>query len=400
MLRHLLKLTWKRKTRNLMLSLEILLAFAIVFAIAAFAMRSLQLYRMPLGFDGSDVWSVDLKLRDNGKGRIDAATLAAIRRGVRELPEVREAAFASFAPYAMSSMTSTMYAAQGVHADSEMLDASDELARVLGLELVEGRWFSTLDNGAAALPVVINRSLAHALFPGRSAVGREFSDSERGRGLRFKVVGVVAAYRGKGELMVPSNFTFLRFAPESGSDRGRDARTLLLKLKPGTGRTFEARLNRRLKALRNDWSYEITPLAAQRSSTLKARFTPLVILATIAAFMLLMVAFGLFGTLWQNTTRRIPEIGLRRAIGARATDIYGQIVAEQLLLSSFAMGLGLVLLVQLPLTGALGESLDWSVFLAAAGLSMGVIYLISLLCSLYPGWRASRLSPTEALHYE
>jgi putative ABC transport system permease protein len=38
--------------------------------------------------------------------------------------------------------------------------------------------------------------------------------------------------------------------------------------------------------------------------------------------------------------------------------------------------------------------------LAAAALSMGVIYLLSLLCSLYPGWRASRLSPTEALHYE
>jgi putative ABC transport system permease protein len=40
------------------------------------------------------------------------------------------------------------------------------------------------------------------------------------------------------------------------------------------------------------------------------------------------------------------------------------------------------------------------VFLAAAGLSMVTIYLLSLLCSLYPGWRASRLSPTEALHYE
>jgi len=62
--------------------------------------------------------------------------------------------------------------------------------------------------------------------------------------------------------------------------------------------------------------------------------------------------------------------------------------------------LGLVLLVQLPITGALGDSLNWLVFLGAAGLSMGVIYLLSLLCSLYPGWRASRLSPTEALHYE
>jgi putative ABC transport system permease protein len=133
---------------------------------------------------------------------------------------------------------------------------------------------------------------------------------------------------------------------------------------------------------------------------LKAQFTPLVVLGVIAAFMLLMVAFGLFGALWQNTTQRIPEIGLRRALGARARDIYGQIVAEQLLLSSVAIAVALALLVQLPLTGALGQSLNWGVFAAAAGLSMAVIYLISLLCSLYPGWRASRLSPTEALHYE
>ena len=52
------------------------------------------------------------------------------------------------------------------------------------------------------------------------------------------------------------------------------------------------------------------------------------------------------------------------------------------------------------LRGALGESLNWSVFAAAAGLSMAAIYLLSLLCALYPGWRASRLSPTEALHHE
>ena len=50
--------------------------------------------------------------------------------------------------------------------------------------------------------------------------------------------------------------------------------------------------------------------------------------------------------------------------------------------------------------GVLGESLNWTVFLAATALSMTVIYLLSLLCSLYPGWRASRLSPSAALHYE
>ncbi len=133
---------------------------------------------------------------------------------------------------------------------------------------------------------------------------------------------------------------------------------------------------------------------------LKSQTIPLIVVGVIAGFMLLMVAFGLFGALWQNTTQRIPEIGLRRALGASAAEIYRQIVAEQFMLSSIAIALGLVLLVQLPLTGVLGEHLNWTVFLAAAALSMAVIYLLSLLCALYPGWRASRLSPTEALHYE
>jgi len=133
---------------------------------------------------------------------------------------------------------------------------------------------------------------------------------------------------------------------------------------------------------------------------LRLQLIPLLVLSVIAAFLLLMVGFGLFGVLWQNTTQRIPELGLRRAIGANAGNIYRQIVAEQLLLSTVAMLLALALLVQLPLTGALADSLSWPVFGIATLLSMAVIYLLSLLCSLYPGWRAARLSPTQALHYE
>jgi len=124
-----------------------------------------------------------------------------------------------------------------------------------------------------------------------------------------------------------------------------------------------------------------------------------VLLAVIAAFLLLMVAFGLFGVLWQNTTRRIPEIGMRRAAGASAGDIYRQIIVEQLMLSSLAMLVGLILLIQLPITGVFGENLGWPLFAIAALASVTVMALVSVLCALYPAWRASRLSPTEALHY-
>jgi putative ABC transport system permease protein len=396
MLRHLLKLTWKRKTRNLMLSLEILLAFAIVFAIAAFGLRYWQLYRMPTGFDASDVWAVTMVHPDR-KDWIDGAGYDAFRRGLRELPEVTHVAFVTHEPYSMSSMGGAWKTPAGAKARTGLLDASDDLDKVLGLRMAEGRWFSPLDDGAGTVPVVLNRRMAAILFPGKSAMGQQLVDPDPDEKLLYKVVGVVDEYRTRGELMTPENFTFMRYDPAVGP---RHPNTILLKLAPGTARSFEARLNRRLKLIRNDLAYQIEPQADARKSMMTAQCTPLIVLGVIAAFMLVMVAFGLFGALWQNTTQRIPEIGLRRAVGARTTDIYGQIVAEQLLLSSVAIVLGLVLLVQLPLTGALGESLNWTVFLSAAGLSMFVIYLLSLLCSLYPGWRASRLSPTEALHYE
>jgi putative ABC transport system permease protein len=398
MLRHLLKLTWKRKTRNMLLSLEILLAFAIVFGIAAFGLRSLQLYRMPVGFDGSNTWSIKLLAGSGGADSIPADIYDTLRRGLLELPEVREVGFAAYTPYSNATWTTSFKSPQsGADVSTNILEASDGVAGALGIPLARGRWFNAGDEGAAVEAVVLNRRMAQTMFPGREALGQEFNHHDRKVTRRMRVVGIVDEFRNKGPLMAPVNFVMSRFSPHTGASR---LQVILLRVAPGTPRAFEARLNAQLKRIRNDWGYEISPLSALRASQVKEQLTPLVVLTVISAFVLAMVAFGLFGVLWQNTTQRIPEIGLRRAIGARAADIYRQIVAEQLLLSSLAMALGLALLVQLPLTGAFGAGLDWSVFAGAAALSMAVIYLISLLCALYPGWRASRLSPTEALHYE
>jgi putative ABC transport system permease protein len=398
MLRHLLKLTWKRKSRNLMLSLEILIAFAIVFGIAAFGLRYWQLYRDPIGFDGRDTWSVQMRMGEIADTAIPAELYDTLRRSLLELPEVREVGFAAYSPYTMSTWTTSFKSSQtNADVSTHIFESSDGNAAALGIQLVAGRWFGREDDGQASHPAVLNRRMAAAMFPGRAPLGQQFTDKDKNALRTFRVVGLVEDFRNQGPLMAPANFVLTRFEPHTGKSR---ARVILLKVAPGTPRSFEAALNRRLKLVRNDWSYEIAPLQAMRTSLLKEHLIPLIVVSVIAAFMLAMVAFGLFGVLWQNTTRRIPEIGLRRAIGASAGDIYRQIVAEQLLLSSTAMIVGLILLVQLPLTGAFGEGLGWGVFLGACALSMGAIYLLSLLCSLYPGWRASRLSPTEALHYE
>ena len=65
--------------------------------------------------------------------------------------------------------------------------------------------------------------------------------------------------------------------------------------------------------------------------------TPLAIMGMVAGFLLLMVALGLSGVLWQNVTQRIRELGLRRAKGADRARIKRQIFMEIALMTGIAM---------------------------------------------------------------
>ncbi|MHA4870423.1 ABC transporter permease [Duganella sp. PWIR1] len=398
MLRHLFKLIWKRKSRNLMLSLEILLAFVVVFAIAAFGLRYWQLYQMPTGHGWRDQWSVSIRAAQDLPN--DAAIFDSIKRSLLDLPEVESVAFSSFGTYEMSRWTEEYTLPDGSNVLTiDGMGVTDDYFKTMDMTPSAGRFFSKMDDGADATPVVINQRLADKYFPGKDPIGQLYMVQARGKEApqRFRVTGVMAHFRSHGELMDPVYFMLPRYIPGVGPSA---ANNIMLKVKPGTPRIFETRLNAKLKQIRNDWTFVITPQTEARKSMLSAQLIPLIILSVISSFLLVMVAFGLFGVLWQNTTQRIPEIGLRRALGADSGHIYRQIIAEQMLLSTSAILVALVLLVQLPLTGVFGESLNWPVFFGAVVLSASVIYLLSLLCSLYPGWRAARLSPTQALHYE
>lgn len=400
MLRHLLRLIWKRKTRHLLLTLEVALAFVMIFPVAAFATRGLQLLGQPLGFGFESVWAIQLQPADPVELHRDPTILERFKRELQALPEVQQAALVTYAPYSHSTNRST-FARPGDRGQvtSHILSVSDEFFETLGLTLLQGHWFDRADAGTGDTPVVINRQMAAELAPVGSAVGMRFSYGEAGTaGSRwFRVSGVFSDYRDHGEFMSPTAFTLTRFAAEPGGDLPLQ---LVARLKPGTPRGFEAALNDRLKQLRGGWSYQITPVEDLRAEKLRTVAVMWMVLAIPAAFVLLMVAFGLFGVLWQSVTLRTHEIGLRRAVGARAGQVYRQIVAEQLLLSSLAIGLALILLVQIPLTGLWSTDLNWPVFGAATLASATAIYAVSVLCALYPAWQASRLAPAAALHCE
>jgi putative ABC transport system permease protein len=112
-----------------------------------------------------------------------------------------------------------------------------------------------------------------------------------------------------------------------------------------------------------------------------------------------MVGLGLTGVLWLNVTQRTKEIGLRRAKGATRRRIYKQILGELFIVTTIGLLVGVLVVVQFPLLDLMGFASP-EVYTASIFISLGLIYLLTTVCGLYPSLLATRVHPAEALHYE
>ncbi len=409
MIRHLLRLTWNRKRSTALLMLELFVTFLVVALVATTALYQATNWRQPLGFEPAGVLVARIDYQRSSDDFFEPAEVegfARLLQEVRALPEVEAAAGCHVVPFDLSSMESE-FEHDGERFASSLNEVTDDFERVMGLELVAGRWFSPSDDGAA--PVVLDRDLAERVFgSAQAAIGQSLEEAagpslEEAGGEtpaaadRRQVVGVVSDYRAGGELSGPGSFFFERV--RVGDTAHRPPGHILLRLRPGTGAAFGEPLARRLQALEPGWSYDVQPLADYRRTNLRLRAAPLVAGGIVGSFLLAMVALGLVGVVWQNVSERTREIGLRRAVGATGPAIHRQFVLEMLLLAAVAIAAGTLVAIQLPLLNLVG-AVPLSVVaggLAAAGLAL---LLLSGLAAWLPSRLASRVTPSAALRYE
>jgi putative ABC transport system permease protein len=415
MTRHLLKLVWNRRRTNLLVVAEIFCSFLVLFGVVTLGVFYLDNYRQPLGFQGGDdVWVVMLNAPQGGPGGPDtehAAVAWRLLAATREFPEVLAAAGAFTMPYSNAGWNNAMKLPSGP-VENWINQVSDGYAEVMGLRVVRGRWFSREDDGARAHPVVVTSAFAQAVYGDEDPIGRVLPDDPPPAGEpprpQLRVVGVIDAFRQHGEFSEPVYYSFRRFDPQdlepSGLSDGTRAgpavpRLIAVKVRPGTPASFEATLISRLHAEAHDWSFEVETLAQARESFLRDRLTPLVAVAVVAAFLMLMVALGLTGVVWQNVTQRTREIGLRRAKGATAGRIHRQIVGELLLMTTLALAAGLIVVVQFPLLD-LVAAVRPAVYAVSLALSTAAVYCLALVFGWYPSRLATTVMPAEALRYE
>ena len=415
MTRHLLRLIWNRKRQNFLLTLEIFFSFLTLFSVVLLTVHYASNAKRPLGYDIDRMWSITVDRKESDE---DPAVKARHRETYRqllstlhEMPEIEVVAASFTGPYANSSWGSRTRLVGGRQVDYGVNSVTDDYLDLLHIPLVAGRWFSREDDAATWKPVVLNRRLAEEIFGDANPVGQIIKEERDPNDPPpdpndtpevKRVIGVVEEFRQSGELSSSGNYLFYRMRLDGPDPKASLPERIFVRLRPGTTAAFEEPLVKRAMAVANSWSFEVQPLDTMRRDKLRQYTLPLAIVGTIAVFLLLMVALGLTGVVWQSVTQRIREFGLRRAKGATIPNVRTQVLVEMMIMTSIALVVGVLLVAQLPLLPLPTEIavVPAGVFVASIAISVAAIYLLTLACGWYPSRLATKIQPAEALHYE
>ena len=398
MLRHLFKLIWNKKGSHSLLIIEIWASFMVLFGVLSLIVYNVNNYLEPIGFQYEKVWVLDLN-NNQDTTRIAEKTNQIMQR-IRAYPQVESASrMSSNTPFSANTMNNnTSYQKVSTMADDYHTD--EAFSKTLDLPLLAGRWYRPEDRVSKSTPVVINKKLQDKLFGDENPLGKILGDNSSEVGKKedesketFRIVGVVDKFKAKGEYSTDEPAVFKLLDKNDAWNK-----IVLIKTKPGTDATFEAKLVKDLTAMVPGWGTEVSYMTESRANRHNLTLVPVIIFLIISVFLLTNVALGLFGILNLNIARRKGEIGLRRAMGATEGRVTVQFLGEIWVLATFSLLLGLLFAIQFPLLNVF--DLAAGVYITALFAAMLIIFVIVTLCAWYPSQQAARIHPAAALHEE
>jgi predicted permease len=405
--------------RNLLVMGQISLSLMLLSAAGLFIRSSVQAASVEPGFrvSGEILAEVDGSLAGYDEPRSREVYRAVVDR-LKTIPGVESVGLAATVPFGIISLDKTVQrsgdapstaagsasAAHEFHCRYNV--ASGDYFQTMGIPLLRGRGFSTQDAAATTHPVaILDQAAAEWLWPGGEAVGKNVRLVSDGGGneppVDAEVVGVVANVQESvmGKRWPPH--VYVPFGQAYQSDMNIHMRTTaqdpqsearLLETVRSEIRAVDPRLPLlALKTMRihmdNSFDLWVVRMGANM----------FVIFGGVA---LLLAAIGLYGVRAYTVAMRTREIGIRMALGARASDALRMMLGEGMTLFGIGAAVGLVFSLAV---GKLLSSLLYSVGsfdpvvqLAAPAL----LAAVSLVACYIPARRAARLDPMVALRDE
>jgi predicted permease len=377
-------------------------AVALVLLVGALLfVKTLRNYlSLDAGFDREHVITARI---DPRLAAIDEARLPALSdrllEEARRIPGVRAATLATQG-HATGSQRISGISAQGYEAKpGEETSVQEDYVgptyfTTVAIPLRRGRDFTDRDAMGAPEVAIINEAMARRYFPGKDPVGQRFGySSDR---LQFEVVGVAAdaLINGLRDAVPAMAYYPLRQNPRES------VRNVYVR-GSGPPEATRAALRAAIKAADPNLAVREVVTLEELASRSVARER--LISSLVGAFGILAVVvacLGLYGTMSYAVERRTNEIGVRLALGASPALVRWLVLRESCGLVALGCAAGLIAVLPLQRfvqTLLFGLSPRDPITLAGA---TAALVVVSLLASLAPAWRASRVDPLQALRSE
>ncbi|MBV8251973.1 MAG: ABC transporter permease [Chitinophaga sp.] len=392
MFKHLLKLIWNKKKHHLLLVVEILVSFLVIFSLTSMLVYYYRNYAQPVGIDDKNIWQVNYDNADKPSQPDSLQQFYALfYQQLKTLPEIEEVTFISNnAPYSSNMHREAVSRDDKKEDNVDYYEVSETYGRMIHPDMLEGRWYTKEDLVGKNRPVVIGESLRDKLFPNENAEGKLLTYEKE----KFKVVGVAREPKIRGDFMEVNPSVY--FPPDTLSMKWNS--NMLLKVNSAVfhDATFEGKVYKLVAGFLKGANVEIQHLDDKHRAANRLAIIPVILLLIVSTFLIVNVALGTFGVLWYNINKRKGEIGLRRAIGATGGDMNRQLIGESMVIATFSLLLGTFFAIQFPLLNVF--NIAASTYIIALVLSVLFIYLLVLICSIYPGQQAAAIFPATALH--
>jgi putative ABC transport system permease protein len=394
------------RLRSLLVVGEIALSITLLIAAGLLTRSFVRLTEVPLGFEPHDVLLANvwrsLRFSTHNARRneaLESAFFHEVLERVGSLPGVKEAAVTSHFP--LGSVTGlglgaslTVRGTQATRFPKIYVSSiSPDYFSTMGIRLLKGRFFSEEDVPSAPGVVILNQSLARALFHRRDPLGRQVSFGEKQPWNR--VVGVVADTRNTALAQQPWPEIYLPYPQQP-----RPFMTLVVRAK-GKPLPLAESIRKAVQSVDKDQPVSNVQTMDEliAKSATPERFRTL-LLGLFAMLSVVLAAVGIYGVIAYSVSQRTHEIGVRVALGAQTSDVLRHVMWQGMTLASIGVAVGMGGAVGLTrfLSGLLYgvKPTDPLTFIVVSLL----LTAVALLACYIPARRATKVDPMVALRHE
>jgi len=275
---------------------------------------------------------------------------------------------------------------------------------VEAISIANGRFINDTDMENRFLVAVVSNEMALELFGNTDVLGNHFSMMGRS----FEIVGVLEpqaadSFSAQNDLVYIPYTTAARLL-QSTSVSAFNVSTQTVESVEQAKKAIESFLDERIKvaasAGANEKGYSIWNMGDILSAFDSVMGTMSLLLGGIAGISLVVGGIGIMNIMLVSVTERTKEIGIRKAIGAKHSDIMIQFLIESMVISLTGGVIGLLLGALLLQVFSMFSGMGFTLAPSISALALVFSLAIGIIFGIYPANKAAKLRPIDALRYE